>query len=148
MANKALVIDVNSRTALNGVLEKWETIGNMQSFTRDIITPELDEKADKSAIISGIPTVYARANMFSLALSYSGDSMTNTSAGMIAYYDELIDEWKGLIACIALDSGKLQIKRIDLTYSDGKAKDSTGNLYESKGAFGNMLFIVFLSGFC
>ena len=140
MANKALVIDVNSRTALNGVLEKWETIGNMQSFTRDIITPELDEKADKSAIISGIPTVYARANMFSLALSYSGDSMTNTSAGMIAYYDELIDEWKGLIACIALDSGKLQIKRIDLTYSDGKAKDSTGNLYESKGAFGNMLF--------
>lgn len=140
MANKALVIDVNSRTALNGVLDKWETIGNMQAFTRDIITPELDEKADKSAIVSGIPTVFARANMFSLALSYSGDSMTNTSAGMIAYYNELIDEWKGLIACIALDSGKLQIKRIDLTYSDGKGKDKTGNLYESKGAFGNMLF--------
>ena len=140
MANKALVIDVNSRTALNGVLDKWETIGTMQSFTRDIITPELNEKADKSAIVSGIPTVFARANMFKLALEYSGDSMTNTSAGMIAYYDELIDEWKGLIACIALDSGKLQIKRVELTYSDGKPKDKTSNLYESKGAFGNMLF--------
>ena len=140
MANKALVIDVNSRTALNGVLDKWETIGNMQSFTRDIITPELNERADKSAIVSGIPTVYARANMFSLALSYSGDSMTNTSAGMIAYYDELIDEWKGLIACIALDSGKLQIKRVELGYSDGRHSDKTTNLYESKGAFGNMLF--------
>lgn len=140
MANKALVIDVNSRTALNGVLDKWETIGTMPSFTRDIITPELNEKADKSAIVSGIPTVFARANMFKLALEYSGDSMTNTSAGMIAYYDELIDEWKGLIACIALDSGRLQIKRVELTYSDGKPADKTSNLYESKGAFGNMLF--------
>lgn len=140
MANKPLVIDVVSRTALNGVLDKWEPIGNIQAFTRDIITPELDEKADKSAIVSGIPTVFARANMFSLALSYSGDSMANTSKGLITYYDDLIDEWKGLIACIALDSGKLTIKRIDLTYSDGKSIDKTGNLYETKGAFGNMLF--------
>ena len=114
MANKALVIDINGRTELNGVLDRWEAIGNMQAFTRDIITPKLDENADKSAIVSGIPTVYARANMFSLALSYSGDSMSNTSAGMIAYYNELIDEWKGLITCIALDSGKLQIKRTRL----------------------------------
>lgn len=140
MANKPLVIDVVSRTALNGVLDKWEPIGNIQAFTRDIITPELDENADKSAIVSGIPTVFARANMFSLALSYSGDSMANTSKGLITYYDDLIDEWKGLIACIALDSGKLTIKRIDLTYSDGKSIDKTGNLYETKGAFGNMLF--------
>lgn len=140
MANKALVIDVNSRSALNGVLDKWETIGTMQAFTRDIITPELNERADKSAIVSGIPTVFARANMFKLALEYSGDSMTNTSAGMIAYYNELIDEWKGLIACIALDSGKLQVKRVELTYSDGKATKDTTKMYESKGAFGNMLF--------
>lgn len=140
MANKALVIDINGRTELNGVLDRWEAIGNMQAFTRDIITPKLDENADKSAIVSGIPTVYARANMFSLALSYSGDSMSNTSAGMIAYYNELIDEWKGLITCIALDSGKLQIKRVELGYSDGKPIEETGNLYEPKGAFGNMLF--------
>ena len=140
MANKALVIDVQGRTALNGVLEKWEPIGNMAAFTRDIITPALDENADKSAIVSGIPTVFARANMFSLALSYSGDSMANASAGMIAYYNDLIDEWKGLIACIALDSGKLQIRRVELAYSDGKGYANTNNLYEAKGAFGNLLF--------
>ncbi len=141
MANKALVIDVKERSRLNGVLEKWETIGNMQGFTRDIETPKLDENADKSAIVSGIPTVFARANMFSLALSYSGDSMSNAaSAGMIEYYNDLVDEWFGLITCIALDSGKLQIKRIELDYSDGKGLSETGNIYEAKGAFGNLLF--------
>lgn len=141
MANKALVIDVKERSRLNGVLEKWEIIGNMQGFTRDIETPKLDESADKSAIVSGIPTVFARANMFSLALSYSGDSMSNAaSAGMIEYYNDLVDEWLGLITCIALDSGKLQIKRIELDYSDGKGLAETGNIYEAKGAFGNLLF--------
>lgn len=141
MANKALVIDVKERSRLNGVLDKWETIGNMQGFTRDIETPKLDENADKSAIVSGIPTVFARANMFTLALSYSGDSMSNAaSAGMIEYYDDLVDEWLGLITCIALDSGKMQVKRVELDYSDGKNLADTGNIYEAKGAFGNLLF--------
>jgi hypothetical protein len=140
MANKALVIDVDERSKLNGVLEKWETIGNMQGFTRDIITPKLDENADKSAIVSGIPTVFARANMFSMALTYTNDSMANASSGMSEYYDELVDEWLGLITCIALDSGKLQIKRVELAYSDEKGIGETSNMYEAKGAFGNMLF--------
>ena len=140
MANKALVIDVQERSKLNGALEQWQTIGNMQAFTRDIETPSVEENADKSAIVSGIPTVYARANMFSMALSYTGDSMANVSAGMNQYYDELVDEWFGLIACIALDSGKLQIKRVELGYSDNGTLGTTNNLYEAKGAFGNMLF--------
>lgn len=140
MANKALVIDVQERSRLNGMLEQWQTIGNMQAFTRDIVTPSVEENADKSAIVSGIPTVYARANMFSMALSYTGDSMANVSAGMNQYYEELVDEWFGLIACIALDSGKLQIKRVELGYSDNGTLGTTNNLYEAKGAFGNMLF--------
>ncbi len=142
MANKALVIDVKKDSRLtNGSLEIWNTIDNMESFTRDIETPKLDDNADKSAIVSGIPTVFARANMFTLALSYSGDSMSNlASSGMIKYYDDLVDEWLGLITCIALDSGKLQIKRIELDYSDGKPLIETSNIYEAKGAFGNLLF--------
>ena len=140
MANKALVIDVSQRSQLNGVLDKWEPIGNMSGFTRDIETPKLDENADKSAIVSGIPTVFARANMFNLALSYSGDSMSNASASMISFYNDLVDEWFGLITCIALDSGKLSIRRIDFGYSDGKSIAETSNIYEPKGAFGNLLF--------
>lgn len=140
MANKALVIDVKERSKLNGVLDKWETLGNMDSFTRDIITPTLDENADKSAIVSGIPSVFARANMFSLALSYTGDSMSDTANGMMTYYTELIDEWFGLISAIALDSGKFTIRKIELTYSDGKDINETSNVYETKGALGNMLF--------
>ena len=135
-----LVIDVKGRSRPNGVLEKWETFGNIQAFTRDIITPELDEYSDKSAMVSGIPTVFARANIFSLALNYSGDSMPIASKSLVYYYDDLINEWKGLIACIALDSGKLTVKRVELAYSDGKGIDKTDNLYETKGAFGNMLF--------
>ena len=107
MANKALVIDVAARSALSGNLYKWDNIGNIESFTRDIITPALDKNADKSAIVSGIPTVFARPNLFALALGYSGDAMTDNNASLNGYYEELIEDWFVLIPCIALDSGKL-----------------------------------------
>lgn len=140
MANKALVIDVAARSALSGNLYKWDNIGNIESFTRDIITPALDRNADKSAIVSGIPTVFARPNLFALALGYSGDAMTDNNASLNGYYEELIEEWFGLITCIALDSGNLSVRRVTLAYSDGKTFAETGNLYEPKGSIGNMLF--------
>lgn len=140
MGNKALVIDVASRSIPSGSLFKWNQIPQMESFTRDIETPVLDDNADKHAIVSGIPTVLARPNLFSLALGYSGDSMTNSDASLNSYYDELIEEWFGLIACIALDSGNLSVRRVSLAYSDGKESGDTENLYEPKGAVGRMLF--------
>ena len=49
MANKALVIDVKKDSRLtNGSLEIWNTIDNMESFTRDIETPKLDDNADET----------------------------------------------------------------------------------------------------
>ena len=87
MGNKALVIDVASRSIPSGSLFKWNQIPQMESFTRDIETPVLDDNADKHAIVSGIPTVLARPNLFSLALGYSGDSMTNSDASLNSYYD-------------------------------------------------------------
>ena len=57
----------------------------------------------------------------------------------MGYYSQLVDEWKGLIACIALDYAHISVRRIDLKYSDGKDIASTSNVYEPKGAFGNML---------
>ncbi len=58
---------------------------------------------------------------------------------LIEFYKQLIDEWKGLISCIALNQEKITVKRISLTYSDGEPTSSTINMYEPKGSFGNML---------
>ena len=52
----------------------------------------------------------------------------------------LSSEWRGFIACIALDYSRMKTERVDLVYSDGKDTKDTSNIYEPKGTFGNMLF--------
>lgn len=108
-------------------------------FTRDIITPDIKEGDDVSALVSGIPTVFARANMFGTALAYSS-SIKGSANSLNKYYLDLIDEWRGAIACIALDSNTIDVRPIDLGYTDGKDEKDTVNIYEPKGAFGTMLF--------
>jgi len=121
----------------------WEKIGNIETFTKEIITPAIGEgregAGDVGSIVSGVPTVFARANMFRNAIDNVVDKEMEGS-GLIHFYKYLIDEWRGLIACVALNHEKLEVKRISLTYSDEKSIESTENLYEPKGSFGNMLF--------
>lgn len=121
----------------------WEKLGNIETFTKEIITPAIgDDKegyGNVGSIVSGVPTVFARANMFRNAIDNVVDNEMDGS-GLIHFYKYLIDEWRGLIACVALNHEKLEVKRVPLTYSDGKSVDSTENLYEPKGSFGNMLF--------
>jgi len=121
----------------------WEKIGNIETFTKEIITPaiggENEEAGNVGSIVSGVPTIFARANMFRNAIDNVVDKDMKGS-GLIHFYKYLIDEWRGLIACIALNHERIEVKRISLTYSDGKSKENTQNLYEPKGSFGNMLF--------
>ncbi len=139
MSNKALVINVQGKSVPQGVPNKWEGLtSQMPTFTKDIITPALQEGTDTSALVSGVPTVFARATLFGTALQY-GTTGENSSALNI-YYETLVDEWRGLIACIALDSNAIDVRQIKLAYSDGKSVRDTINPYEPKGAFGNMLF--------
>lgn len=139
MSNKALVINVQGKSVPQGIPNKWEGLtSQMPTFTKDIITPDLQEGTDVSALVSGVPTVFARASLFGTALQY-GTTGTNSSA-LNLYYKNLVDEWRGLIACIALDSNALDVRQIKLAYSDGKSVRDTANPYEPKGAFGNMLF--------
>jgi hypothetical protein len=56
------------------------------------------------------------------------------------FYKNLINEWRGLISCIALNYKDIEIQRLRLQYSDGKSIFETENIYEPLGAFGNMLF--------
>ena len=120
----------------------WEKIGNIETFTKQIITPSIGEGEGSSnigSVISGMPTVFARANMFRNAFDNVSDQKMSGNS-LIEFYKQLIDEWKGLISCIALNQEKITVKRISLTYSDGEPTSSTINMYEPKGSFGNMLF--------
>lgn len=138
--SKALVINVQPKSVPQGAPNQWvDMTSQMHVFTRDIITPDIQSDADVAAMISGIPTVFARANMFGTALAYSS-SIKDSTGALNQYYLGLVDEWRGAIACIALDSNVIDVHTINLGYTDGKDYKETVNIYEPKGAFGNMLF--------
>ena len=139
---KPLVIEVKPASVPSGHRGEWKDItSQMPTFTGDIITPSVKEGADISAIVSGVPTIFARVNLFRLSIDYvvnqKGDLQTSS---LMQFYEQLVDEWKGFIACLAFDYQKITTRRIYLGYSDGKSIDTTTNIYEPKGAFGQMLF--------
>lgn len=142
--NKPLIIKVQDRSVPNGEAGRWtDFTAQMPTFTRDIVTPPLLEGGDAGAIVSGIPTVFSRANLFKSALDYvqnNRQAEDTANGNLIAYYDQLRTEWRGFIACLALDYPRIGVKRIVLEYSDQKNSTETANIYEPKGAFGNMLF--------
>lgn len=77
---KPLVIKVKPASIPNGTPGKWEDLsGNIEKFTADIETPAIDENSDISAQVSGIPTAYARANLFKSALQSYRKALTSTS---------------------------------------------------------------------
>jgi hypothetical protein len=142
---KALAINVKSSTTPPGIEYQWAKIPQLPEFTKNIIIPEIsvdkdgNTSVDIGSIVSGMPTVFARANMFRNAL----DNITDTKAeasGLMLFYTSLISEWKGFISCMALNYKDLEIDRIHLAYSDGKNISETSNIYEPIGAFGNVLF--------
>ena len=143
--SKPLVIKVQPRSIPNGPAGKWNDISSqMPTFTRDIITPDIGGKDGQNvgnigAIVSGMPSIFARANLFKLALNYISDKNAEAT-GLMVFYKSLTDEWRGFIACLALDYANVKAERIMLRYSDQKSIAETANIYEPKGAFGNMLF--------
>ena len=147
MAEKSLkALAIKSKVDLAGKSEyKWDVIGPIEQFTKGIVIPELGiekdgtAKVDIGAIVSGMPTVYARANLFRNALDNVTDKDAEAS-GLMLFYKSLINEWRGLISCIALNYKDIEIQRLRLKYSDGKNIFETENIYEPLGAFGNMLF--------
>ncbi len=149
MANKnikSLVIRVNASSEPAGIEYNWDSLtSRMPTFTKEIVTPALsvdqDGKSEVNigAIVSGMPTVFARANMFVNALNAITDK-TEKVDGLLGFYKSLVDEWRGIISCIALNYSEIKVKRVYLVYSDGLKIDKTENIYEPKGAFGNVLF--------
>lgn len=140
MANKALTIDVNQAAIPSGSLDKWSQLGNTSVFIKNIITPQLSKNTNVGQLVSGIPTAFARVDLFKTALDHvATNGASAVSNNLVGYYTQLVEEWKGLIACMALDYAHISVRKIDLVYSDGKGVATTDNVYEPKGAFGNML---------
>lgn len=139
MPKKPLVID--TKESPNGIQDKWESLDNVGKFIENIITPEIAKGTNIGTLVSGIPTAFARVDLFHEAIraEAAGNSDANKGLNLHSFYSQLVDEWKGLISCIALDYQNISAKTIDLAYSDGKGIKETQNLYEPKGAFGNVL---------
>lgn len=137
---KPLVITTN-RDQAAGSEYIWNKLQNPEVFISRIVTQEVnvENSEDLNKLISGIPTPLARTAMFKYAINYVGQDNEELT-GLMSFYQTLQNEWKGLIACIALDNQPITIEKIILDYSDGNNIERTSNIYEPKGSIGNMLF--------
>lgn len=145
MKYKPLIINTNKGQA-EGTPAIWNEMQNVQNFIRDIATPTVNTaqgSTELSAVISGIPTPWARAMMFRYAIEYTAPAQTLSpiagghgggESGVFSFFKSLQDEWKGLIAVLALDNSPISVEKVELKY------DRPDNLFEVKGALGNMLF--------
>jgi len=141
--NKSIIIKSNKNAP--GTLFKWKAMGDfMKEFTSSIDATFSSGEAGKnlniSQAVSGLPSAYARSSMFSYAMKSTASDGQGT--GLNAFYGSLIDEWKGFIASFVLaGSASFNVKRVNLTYSKGDGSiENAENIYEPKGAFGNVLF--------
>jgi hypothetical protein len=146
MKYKPLIINTNKGQA-EGTPAVWNEMQNVQNFIKDISTPTVNTaqaSIELSAVISGIPTPWARAMMFRYAIEYTAPvappsvppagGETGGASGVFSFFKSLQDEWKGLIAVLALDNSPISVEKVELKY------DRPDNLFEVKGALGNMLF--------
>lgn len=137
MAKKALLIS-SSVQSPNGASGAWNNINNIASaYIKGIQTGNLLDTINAQtlqALISGVPSPWARAKLFKYALDCLGNPATAASnSGLNQYYKILVGEWKGLLAVMALYPGRI-------TFSAPLSLSVNGNLYDIASAFGRMLF--------
>lgn len=137
MAKKALLIS-SSVQSPNGASGAWNNINNIASaYIKGIQTGNLLNTINAQtlqALISGVPSPWARAKLFKYALDCLGNPATAASkSGLNQYYNILVGEWKGLLAVMALYPGRI-------AFSAPLSLSANGNLYDIASAFGRMLF--------
>jgi hypothetical protein len=113
---------------------KWYVHDQIKPFIQGIEVGQIDLSQVSSTLISGVPTPWARPKLFWFAFDYLQRQDANIqTSGLIEFYRLLIDEWKGLIALVALYPGRV-------SFSDPVFMDvSNSDIYEISGAFGRML---------
>ena len=146
LINSNQVVSENQQQAPDG----WNVMQQITGFVEGLTLPGLDtEKGDVFKIIRSVPSPWARAHMMSAALrlQYKYDHQKDSLQGMDTLYAMMQDEFKGLIACLALYNDRISVERVDLEYSEDIPEDhnqhpmlAVRNIFELSGAFGNMLF--------
>jgi hypothetical protein len=112
---------------------KWYVHDQIKPFIQGIIAGDLDINQVSSTLISGVPTPWARVKLFWFAFDYLQRQDVNiTTSGLIEFYSVLLDEWKGLIALIALYPDRV-------SFSEPIYMNPKNDLFEISGAFGRML---------
>lgn len=120
MAKKELVID-SAKGTNPGTVNQWTPLTNANEFIGGILTPPLTASTNIGALVSGIPSAFARVDLFHNAIKNGKeDQKTAGTKNLNTYYIELLNEWKGMIAALALDYASFEVRKIDLAYSDGK----------------------------
>lgn len=134
--SKALLIK-SYTTLTTGTQGNWNDLTMASSYIQGIQTGKIleDVTADKiAALISGVPTPWARAKLFKFALeTLSNPDPAISSSGLTQFYEMLHGEWRGLIAILALHSDRIRFSKPVIM--NGKGDD-----YNISSAFGRMLF--------
>lgn len=134
--SKALLIKsyTDITTGSKGV---WNDLNMAVSYIQGIETGKILEglTADKlGALISGLPTPWARAKLFKFAMQTLAAPDPNINqAGLWQFYELLCGEWKGLLAVIALFPDRVR-------FSNPLKMNVRGDYYDIAAAFGRMLF--------
>ena len=134
--SKALLIKsyTNITTGTQG---QWNELNMASSYIQGIETGKILEglTADKlGALISGVPTPWARATLFKFALHTLATPDPNIDiSGLQQFYELLYGEWKGLLAVIALFPDRIR-------FSKPVSMNVKGGEYDIAAAFGRMLF--------
>ena len=134
--SKALLIK-SYTTLTTGTQGTWNDLNMASSYIQGIQTGQIlqDVTADKiAALISGVPTPWARAKLFKFALSTLSNPDPNIgNSGLTQFYEMLHGEWRGLIALLALHSDRIR-------FSKPVKMNINGGDYDIASAFGRMLF--------
>ena len=133
---KALLIK-NSSTSKGGKRGEWHLFDEAQPYIQGIET-NIDKEVDAevmNTLVSGIPTPWARARLFGFAFPYTQVEANIRKTGLVEFYERLVAEWKGLIACIALFPDRIRLSEsVPMDFMD------TNPLFDIPSALGRMLF--------
>jgi hypothetical protein len=134
--SKALLIQSDT-TLVTGVQGGWNQLNMANAYIQGIQTGDIlanVNAATLNALISGLPSPWARAKLFKYALDTLNNQNPNINyGGLLKFYEVLHGEWKGLLATIALYPDRIR-------FSKPVIMDVKGGDYQIASVFGRMLF--------
>ncbi len=139
MANTPFIIKGNPIDPKNPY--QWNEFDQQGNFIRSIDTPDIDQETDGlNKVISGIPSPFGRLLMFRYALEQgASQDGKQEKTGLAAFYDQILMDWRALIATLAIFGEKISVQKVPLTHSVDK-EDPYFNPYELRAGLGTLLF--------